>query len=339
VVKKLALVSIATSVLVSVACSQIVGITDTEVTTGSGGLDSSAGTSPGASGKNATTAGQSNNGGVANAGGDNTPQAGTVSGGGISTGGTSAGGSISTGGTSTGGTSTGGTSTGGKGGSGGLGGGGGDASVLHGPHLVQTTASFSVDATEVTVGDYKQFLKAKGTNTSGQPAVCSWNKSFYEAAAAPLEKDTWPIANVDWCDATAFCAWAGKRLCGAIGSGAVDAADALDPDKSQWLRACGGPFGQPHPNSSPDCNNKGGFEDVAAVASFPGCEGFDAGVFDMAGNVAEWVDSCDGNTGKADHCLALGGTELDQTAYCTESDDTSTRDVKSRYYGFRCCSK
>jgi hypothetical protein len=31
-----------------------------------------------------------------------------------------------------------------------------------------------------------------------------------------------PITNVDWCDAYAYCAGIGKRLCGKIGGGTLD---------------------------------------------------------------------------------------------------------------------
>jgi formylglycine-generating enzyme len=311
----------------SLSCSQIVGITDT-VLESSGGSASS--TSAGGSGKNGVAGGHDTDGGTdtvgadGGAGSDTTSHAGTGSDGGKSTGG------MPTGGTSTGGTSTAG-STSGNGGSGG-------ANVLHGPKLINIGV-YSVDATEVTVAHYKEFLTAKAGDTSGQIPACSWNTSFYEEAAVPLENDTWPIANVDWCDANAFCAWAGKRLCGAIGGGSIEFADFMEPTQSQWFRACGGPNGQTHPNTSPECNDQGGFANVAPVASFPGCEGFDTGVFDMEGNVSEWVDSCDGSTGKADHCLSAGGNELNNIAYCTQALEDVTRDFVSSYFGFRCCSK
>lgn len=327
--KARALLGMAASLLVSLACSQIVGIADTDVTRGAG-VDSAAGGSSGlgASGKNATAAGQSNHGGAGNAaaGGSaagDAPHAGATSDGGTP----AAGGDTSVGGSSSGGSQAG----GGAGGSGG-------AAVLHGPKLI-SIGNYAVDATEVTVAHYKEFLSAKAGDTSGQAPSCSWNKSYYEAAPMPLEPDTWPIAKVDWCDATAFCAWAGKRLCGAIGGGASDFADFGDATKSQWLRACGGPTGLPHPNPSWACNEKGGFSDVAPVATFPDCEGFYPGLFDLEGNVGEWVDSCDGSSGKADHCQAAGGSELDQTAYCTQTADDLTRDFTSHYFGFRCCSK
>ena len=197
---------------------------------------------------------------------------------------------------------------------------------------------YSVDSTEVTVANYKAFLKAKAGDTSGQPAVCSWNKSYYDVAM-PVENDTWPIAKVDWCDANAYCSWAGKRLCGAIGGGPADFVDFLNAAKSQWFRACGGSAGQSHPNTNAMCNNKGGFTDTAPVSSFPGCEGFFPGLFDLQGNVAEWVDACDGTSGQGDHCILAGGSEIDQLAYCTESFKDVTRGESARTFGFRCCSK
>src|SRR5262249_36937595 len=36
-------------------------------------------------------------------------------------------------------------------------------------------ASFCIDATEVTIGQYFAFLQAKSGDVSGQPAECAWN--------------------------------------------------------------------------------------------------------------------------------------------------------------------
>ncbi len=296
--------------LMGLSCSQLVGITDTRVTQSGGGTQAA-----GLGGSAGQVSGSgSGNGGNASAGGG-TSQAGALPGGGTSAGSMAAGG----------------THAGGQGGD-------GETPGLPGPTLIDA-GGYAVDSTEVTVAQYKEFLKAKAGDVFGQPAVCTWNKSYYEVAPMPLEKDTWPIANVDWCDATAYCSWAGKRLCGAISGGSIDFADFSDPAKSQWFRACGGPLGQPHPNTDWMCNDNGGFDNVAPVASFPGCEGFYPDLFDLQANVAEWVDSCNGSSGQEDHCILAGGSALDQDAFCTEAFTDVKRAETSSYFGFRCCSK
>jgi formylglycine-generating enzyme required for sulfatase activity len=200
--------------------------------------------------------------------------------------------------------------------------------------------TYYVDSTEVTVGQYKKFLTAKAGDTSGQPAVCAWNTAFY-AAGGPLETDNMPIANVDWCDAAAFCSWADKRLCGAIAGGAITHADFFDQTKSQWYRACAGSGGASHPsNVFEGCNSCFGNCNVAPVATFPGCEGRTPGAFDLEGNVAEWVDSCSGATGATDTCALAGGNIYDQQSFCSEAwYDEFARDRIASSFGFRCCSK
>lgn len=212
-------------------------------------------------------------------------------------------------------------------------GGSGQCSV-RGPTMVKV-GNFYVDSTEVTVAQYQAFVTAKDTDTSGQPGVCSWNAS-YTTSRAP-DPDTWPMSYVDWCDAYAYCAWAGKHLCGKIGGGPVAPASALDASQSQWFLACGGPNGNSHPNSTSVCNSSGGNDDVAPVGSFAGCEGFYTGLFDLEGNVAEWVDSCDStDAGAADNCHLLGGSYLDNQSYCTEQY-ASPRNDTAHSFGFRCC--
>jgi hypothetical protein len=312
-VRQRALLGFAAPLLLGLSCSQIVGITDTQVTQGGAGTPAAGG---GGSAGQVSSSGSSN-GGRLNMGGDGASQAGALSGGGTSAGSLAAGG----------------TDAGGQGGDG-----DGGTPPLPGPTLIET-GSYAVDSTEVTVAQYKEFLEAKAGDVTGQPTVCAWNESYYDMASMPLEQNTWPIANVDWCDATAYCSWAGKRLCGAISGGSIGFEGFSDPAQSQWFRACGGPLGQPHPNSDWMCNDNGGFDDVAPVASFPGCEGFYPGLFDLQANVAEWVDSCDGSSGEEDHCILAGGSALDQDSYCNETFTDVKRSDTSPYFGFRCCSK
>jgi hypothetical protein len=208
--------------------------------------------------------------------------------------------------------------------------------TTEGPVMVPVT-TYWVDSTEVTVGQYQQFLTAKGSDTSGQPAACAWNTSYAPTGTNP---SNYPITSVDWCDAFAFCKWAGKHLCGAVGTGGPMAStDVLDAGVSQWFRACGGPGGSSDVNANPVCNANHGFNGLAAVATFPMCEGWYPGLFDLEGNAAEWVDSCDiegGVGGASDTCYVLGGSYLDLTSYCTEYNGLA-RNFAADSVGFRCC--
>jgi formylglycine-generating enzyme required for sulfatase activity len=87
-------------------------------------------------------------------------------------------------------------------------------------------SDFQIDATEVRVKDYLAFLDA-AVPLATQPDVCTWNVSFHpHDSSSPfgctdfdLTQPNRPIGCVDWCDAAAFCAWRGKRLCGKRGGG------------------------------------------------------------------------------------------------------------------------
>jgi hypothetical protein len=212
--------------------------------------------------------------------------------------------------------------------------------VVRGPALV-TVGNFFIHATEVTVSQYSEFLTAKGSDVSGQRDVCSWNQSYWDYDEHPImAPGNQPISYVDWCDAAAYCSWAGMRLCGRIGGGPIARAEVFDPTLDQWYVACGGPNGGAHPNNNPMCNPS---SDVAEVASYPGCEGYYPGLFDMQGNVAEWVDGCDGNTGPTDICYLMGGNITDNGgSYCDEvyndAEDAFPRNDTAFTFGFRCCS-
>lgn len=202
--------------------------------------------------------------------------------------------------------------------------------------MIKSGASY-VDSTEVTVAAYKLFLLAKGDNTSGQPAECAWNDSYAPAVAANTPQQ--PVTHVDFCDAVAYCTWADKQLCGKIGGGALTFAELASPTKSQWFAACGGSKGLPYPYGETlqagACNSNG--MGLAAVGSHAACEGFPDGVFDMVGNVAEWVNACDASSGAIDGCETIGGSYLD-SGTCSLSS-LKHRDEQLPNVGFRCCSK
>jgi hypothetical protein len=350
--------------LIASGCEKLVGISDTEVTNDGSGGDAASGATMSGAGKPGMSSAGSNAGGESNAGapsGDaGSPE--TANGGSANSAG-NAGVSGAPGGAGKSG--SGGAASAGTGGSSA---GGGTASacpcaaptptcennkcVVRGPDMIQVTDAatpYYIDSTEVTSAEYKIFQTAKGTDYSGQRAACAWNKSY--AASEVNAHDDWPVVNIDFCDAAAYCAWADKRLCGAIGGGALKGTDPnIDqtPDttnvaKSQWYLACGGPSGDEFPYATYEkdgyCNEQDGFGDLADVKSYTNCQGHYEGLYDMVGNVEEWIDSCDADTSNTNHCAVIGGSEFSQPDGGCEIYDLEQRDSQEPGIGFRCCSK
>jgi formylglycine-generating enzyme required for sulfatase activity len=210
--------------------------------------------------------------------------------------------------------------------------------------------TYCIDSTEVTNAQYAAFLLAKNGDTSGQPAVCSWNNSYADFGDAggcadpsvndPVARGQYPVQCVDWCDANAFCAWAGKQLCGGF--------VANDPGNSGWGNACSsdGKFTYPYGSTYVPgrCIDRT-FDAAQPVASAAGCQSPDpayAGVFDLSGNVAEFVEVCQGQTGPTDTCALQGGCRsCDMTTLTCFNGMFSlqlNRDIRVIELGFRCCS-
>jgi sulfatase modifying factor 1 len=214
--------------------------------------------------------------------------------------------------------------------------------VVRGPTMVKA-AGFYIDSTEVSRAQYAVFQAARADDTSGQSAECAWNASFDPAFDASLGTPLpdYPITNVDYCDAAAFCAWANKRLCGRIGGGELALAELADSSKSQWFLACAGPKAQPYPYGSAyqsgACNDKQAGKGLVAAGSMTTCQGYYPGLFDMLGNAQEWVAACDGHKGPLDGCERIGGSYLASTK-CSESG-LAVRNLQDPAVGFRCCSE
>ncbi|GAC1532032.1 MAG: hypothetical protein NVS3B10_27220 [Polyangiales bacterium] len=212
-------------------------------------------------------------------------------------------------------------------------------------------AGACIDRTEVSVGDYRAFLIAREGDTSGQRADCASNMSFVPSSGLPPSADDkLPMNYVDFCDAVAYCAWAGKRLCGSLVDENPVPADALtNPQVSQWFRACSRnndglhafPYGPTFDETR--CNAysvDAGPRSLRAVGSTPTCEGGYRDIFDMSGNVDEWEDSCavvDGGV----LCVIRGGNFNNgfsaASACATIKRVDST--VGAATLGFRCCSR
>jgi len=167
--------------------------------------------------------------------------------------------------------------------------------------------SFRIDRHEVTNARYKQFV-----DTTGQPAPSHQKpKLTLWVHSAPLPgSEQYPVVNVSWEDADAYCRWQGKRL----------------PTEAEWEKAARGTDGRRYPwgndwvftraNSASywagrTVEFKNGEEwkafwmtgDGARIAHEQGLNGevltlpvgsfpdgaSPYGLVDMAGNVSEWV--------------------------------------------------
>ena len=200
---------------------------------------------------------------------------------------------------------------------------------------------FAIDARETRNSEYQQFLAA-AQSPALQPPACAWNDD-YTPTTWPVVGDQLPVVNIDWCDARAYCAWAGKRLCGAIDGGPADIAQFVDPTSNQWYRACSNGDGRGYPYGflyNPlACNGAAALiGHPIDVGSRPSCEAPIAGIFDLSGNVWEWVDTCDSDQPEA-NCARRGGS------FFSIADDlrcnllsTRPRATTSGYVGLRCCS-
>jgi formylglycine-generating enzyme required for sulfatase activity len=206
---------------------------------------------------------------------------------------------------------------------------------------------YCIDATEVTNDDYAEWLSTNPSANVDQ-AACSWKTSHVpDSWPKRFDEGALPVTFVDWCDAYAYCAWTGKRLCGAIGGGAHGYGDPNNPETDMWFRACSGGDARDYPYEGPfdatACVGAGYAEPALtapiAVKQAARCVGGVAGLFDMAGNVNEWEDSCEGTTGEDDNCRWRGGC-YDATGpdpSCMTNQGTPGRGTRSLRVGFRCC--
>ncbi|MBI3204207.1 MAG: SUMF1/EgtB/PvdO family nonheme iron enzyme [Myxococcales bacterium] len=268
------------------------------------------------------------------------------------TGGTSGGNGGASGAGGVGGSSGDGGGTGGTGGGPCPAGAGPPKVLVHAPNGGPATC---ISATEVTYLQYKQFVDAN-VPVSGQIAACDWNVLY-----APTEpqvdgtcntkpfdstgSESYPVRCVDWCDAVAYCTWAGARLCGGFGGVALAATDFAASSKSEWFAACVGdgapkvyPYGDVYGGQT--CNGADNAVNGAiTVQGAPGCRGSGEGqaVFDLSGNVAEWESSCSGT--RVATCRIRGGSyKADASGLRCDADRVAPRTAVFADVGFRCCA-
>ena len=202
----------------------------------------------------------------------------------------------------------------------------------------ETLPLFYIDRCEVTNANYQLFLdwirstgdhskcdKLEGRNKDHTPTF--WKRTDNQDLLDPDK----PVVGVDYYDAFAFAAWAGKRL----------------PTEAEWEKAARGADGRTYPwgnDWAPDEKrlNWGdlraifdGYERTAPVHGFPaGASPW--GCLNMSGNVTEWTsDLWNERTGF--HRVVKGGSYLEmQLCRLWERLPEAPNNASQKYLGFRC---
>ena len=152
-----------------------------------------------------------------------------------------------------------------------------------------TLPAFLIGKYEVTVGQYKAYVKDTGA----------------PAPPGPLGADDLPVRWVSWRQGLAYCDWLDRKLRESAKTPQA-LADALAgrrdgqawritlPSEAEWERAARGTEGRTYPwgDAEPDATRANyfatGHTAAVAVGSFPAGR-TPEGVYDLAGNVWEWT--------------------------------------------------
>jgi sulfatase modifying factor 1 len=138
--------------------------------------------------------------------------------------------------------------------------------------------AYSIEKFEVTNSRYRDFVRATGHRPPQHPKDPSRN--LWQGTVMPESIADRPVINVDWFDAEAYCKWAGRRL----------------PTEAEWEKAARGtddrrfPWGNVEPTHKHLNFNQRwqGEKTLMPVGSYEAGKS-PYGVYDMAGNVWEWV--------------------------------------------------
>jgi formylglycine-generating enzyme len=181
---------------------------------------------------------------------------------------------------------------------------------------------FDILATEATVDEFKACVRAGACEDASADKACN---------AGNDERGRFPINCIDHDGAKALCTHLGGRLC----------------TSKEWLAGCRGteqrkfPYGAEYAPSrchvgSYDNPGPGGRTTMEA-GSIAECQGGLAGLFDMSGNVSEWVADCKDDYCKFRGAAYVGNEPVEHFAGCGEVCSGNDKGLRSGTVGVRCC--
>jgi hypothetical protein len=193
--------------------------------------------------------------------------------------------------------------------------------------------AFSLSGHEVTIGEYAEFLAAlasldpdrraayddkeqppgkQGHEPDGWTVLYSAAKTGGQWEGRALSED-FPVANVDWWDAAAYCEWKGCRL----------------PTQEEWFAALHLNLAEP---ASLRPAGRGPVQELPPTDRTP------SGLNGMAGSVSEWTSSLAVNPSNPlgeKGWVIMGGSYLKPSSGALTREWTDNRSVRRPDLGFR----
>ncbi|MGH7521077.1 MAG: protein kinase domain-containing protein [Gemmatimonadales bacterium] len=204
----------------------------------------------------------------------------------------------------------------------------GGSYTLAGPKMplavTANLADYFIDAYEVSNEPYRAFVARAGYPTgfrdrTGMPGPRGWTGQAY-----PQDRGRYPVADVSWTEAAAYCAAQGKRL----------------PTIFEWEKAARNglaatgegvsmPWGYTRPGDETDLRANFGGSGPMPVDAYPfGISTY--GAYNMAGNVKEWTAN------PLQHGYGVTGGSWEDLIYLYTTYGAYAADASSPSLGFRC---
>jgi len=210
-------------------------------------------------------------------------------------------------------------------------------------HTVKLS-DFYIGKYEVTVGQYKKFCRATGHPFPSKP-----NKDWYASHNNVRNwywRDNYPIVNVNWYDAIAYCEWLSKKT----------GEEYTLPSEAQWEYAAkGGKNSKNYKYAGSNSLRKVAWYDETTYERGPRTVGQlspnSLGIYDMSGNAFEWCYDYYGSypsrtvkdpTGPSygQYRTIRGGSWYYVANFCRIAQRDSPKPTLKKYvYGFRVVKK